>query len=860
MKAFGNIAKDGQIRAIASGTLPSGRPVVVNADGTVSVVSETTVSENIGSESVFESANTQDIASGFDSTNNKVVLAYMDKGNSNYGTAVVGTVSGNSISFGTPVIFNAGQTTKMNVVFDTSNDKIVITYKNDASSDKGTARVGTVSGTSISFGTAVEFETSDAGNQAAVFDSSNNKVVVLYRDGGNSNYGTAIVGTVSGTSISFGTKVVFVSANLQRPGIGFDSTNNKVVVAYQDVSDSNKGKSRVGTVSGTSISFGTAVVFDSGALGSSDPSVLYDTNEQKIVIVYQDEYNSYKGAAIVGTVSGTDISFGTSVVFETGSAEFIDAVYDSNAKKIVVVYEDVASDEDGTVIVGTVSGTSISFGSPSVFANQQPEYCSVVFDSNSNKVVISFRDQGNSNYGTSLVYQTAHVDQNLTSENYIGMSRGSVAQTGSAQNIGTEVVFESAETEYIQCVFDSSNNKIVIVYKDAGNSNYGTAVVGTVSGDSISFGTPVVYESGQVRWQFPVFDSTNNKVVIAYRKDDDGGDGAAIVGTVSGTSISFGSSTEFESGEITSSSIPLTATFDSNEGKVVIAYSRSSSTDLGRAVVGTVSGTSISFGSLVTFQSSATARLTSTFDSNLNKVVIFYRASSEGKAIVGTVSGTSISFGSAVTFTTDTFDYPAATFDSSNNKIVLSYQNGSDVTGVANVGTVSGTSISFGSDVVFRSKNVTFLGTTFDSNANKVIVTYRNSTDSLGELVVGTVSGTSISFASEVTFNTDNTRYTSTTFDSNQNKVVIGFKDHGNNSYGTAFVFQPDTLAITRGEVADSGNVVIDSTNTISRNQIGLTAGQTLFVQTDGTLSETAGSPSVTAGTAISATELIVKG
>jgi hypothetical protein len=41
----------------------------------------------------------------------------------------------------------------------------------------------------------------------------------------------------------------------------------------------------------------------------------------------------------------------------------------------------------------------------------------------------------------------------------------------------------------------ASNNKVVIAYKDAGNSDFGTAIVGTVSGTSISFGTPVVFEN-----------------------------------------------------------------------------------------------------------------------------------------------------------------------------------------------------------------------------------------------------------------------------------------------------------------------------------------------------------------------------
>ena len=77
----------------------------------------------------------------------------------------------------------------------------------------GTAVVGTVSGTSISFGTPVVFAASSPYLIGSTFDPTNGKVVIAYRDGGNSNYGTSIVGTVSGNSISFGSPVVFASAN-----------------------------------------------------------------------------------------------------------------------------------------------------------------------------------------------------------------------------------------------------------------------------------------------------------------------------------------------------------------------------------------------------------------------------------------------------------------------------------------------------------------------------------------------------------------------------------------------------------------------------------------------------------------------
>ena len=75
------------------------------------------------------------------------------------------------------------------------------------------------------------------------FDRSNNRVVIVYRDGANSNYGTAVVGNVSGTSISFGTPVTYNTSGTTDPNaVGFDSNSNKVVIAYRDGGDSDKGK------------------------------------------------------------------------------------------------------------------------------------------------------------------------------------------------------------------------------------------------------------------------------------------------------------------------------------------------------------------------------------------------------------------------------------------------------------------------------------------------------------------------------------------------------------------------------------------------------------------------------------------
>jgi len=357
-----------------------------------------------------------------------------------------------------------------------------------------------------SFGSAVVFESASTSYTSAIYDSTNNKVVIAYRDIDNSGYGTAIVGTVSGTSISFGTAVVFESASVLYTGSAYDSTNDRVVISYQDGGNSNYGTAIVGTVSGTSISFGTAVVFESGTTYTTN--AVYDSTNDRVVVAYSDGSNSFAGTAVVGTVSGTSISFGTPVVFEASPIDFNSATYDSTNDRVVIAYRDTGNSSYGTAIVGTVSGTSISFGTAVVFESATMLSSSCTYDSTNNKVVIAYSDNGNSSYGTAIV--------------------GTVS--GTSISFGTAVVFESASTSYTSAIYDSTNNRVVIAYRNDGNSGYTTAIVGTVSGTSISFGTAVVFNAGSAYYTSATYDSTNDRVVISYRDDGNSEYGTAIVG------------------------------------------------------------------------------------------------------------------------------------------------------------------------------------------------------------------------------------------------------------------------------------------------------------------------------------------
>jgi hypothetical protein len=440
MRFIGNAPVDGEVRAIASGALATGDTVVVNSDGTVSAVAGQSLGS--GSPVTYEAATTIITAATFDSNANKVVIVYRDGGNSNYGTAVVGTVSGTSISFGTPVVFSASVTSNHAVTFDSANAKIVITYEDNGNNEYGTAIVGTVSGTSISFGTAVVYESAQTQQQSCVFDSNSGKVVFAYRDQGNSNYGTAIVGTVSGTSITFGSATVFNTGITNYIDSVFDSSSNKVVLVYQDASNSAYGTAIVGTVSGTSISFGSESVYETSGVYYN--SVSFDSTNNKVVVGYQDSGNGSYGTAAVGTVSGTSISFGTPVVFQSSNSDWVECVYDSSANKTNIFFRDNTSvPYPLTQTVGTVSGTSISFTTPALLENTNASYIATTFDSNLNKIVIAYRDESNSYHGKAIVFQNEST--NLTSENFVGFANSGYAD-GQSAAINSTCMVDSNQT------------------------------------------------------------------------------------------------------------------------------------------------------------------------------------------------------------------------------------------------------------------------------------------------------------------------------------------------------------------------------------------------------------------------------
>jgi len=827
-----------QVSFTASGAISSGQTVALNSDGTVSVIS--------GNGSVVEyedgSVRGQTASGIFDSANNKVIVSYSDSGDTNKGKAVVGTVSGLSISFGTPVQFHAGATYYGGISFDTNAGKCLIVYL-DGDTNQTEAIVGTVSGTSISFGTAATVTTNYGAFPAVAYDSTAQKHLVTYRDDNDSSIGKAKVATISGTSVSFGSEATFEPGRADAGKIAYDANAQKLVVSYYDADNSSYGTSAVGTISGTSVSFGTPVVFRSAT--TSYLSTSYDANAQKVVIAYNDGASTYLPKAIVGTVSGTSITFGAAASLGTVPVNGAPSVaYNPDTQKHTIVWGNQNSPYQVYQVTATVSGTSISATSAIVIYDATnggaPEPQSLVYDTNSDKMVLQMR-KGSTDEGIAFVLNSSFVP----ASSFLGIADAAISDTASGNitikgGVAGTVAYDSgigAETSFDNTAissaitYDANAQKVVVFYDSSDNSSYGYGVVGTISGTSSSWGSSgSANTSGFVQWVDIVYDSNAQKVVAVYNNGTLSDHGYAVVGTVSGTSISWGTPVKYESAGVYYNAI----VYDSNSQKVVISYYDAGNSNYGTSIVGTVSGTSISFGTAVVFNSASTFGISSAFDSVNNKVVNAYRdvgSSNEGRAVVGTVSGTSISFGSDVAFnTTSNTPITATTFDANAGKIVIAYRSDPSNEGKAIVGTVSGTSISFGTEATFSTSTMgsgeRYIAAEYDPSTQTVLIGFRDEGDSnYGKTIVGTVSGTSISFASEETFSSAATLAIDFAYDSNAQKMIVIYRNAS--GVGQSRVYTPDTT---------------------------LTPNTTYYVQSDGSLSTT--SSSVTAGKALSATSI----
>ena len=419
------------------------------------------------------------------------------------------------------------------------------------------------------------------------------------------------------------------------------------------------------------------------------------------------------------------------------------------------------------------------------------------------------------------------------------------------------------------------SGKIVVCYVDVGDTDKGKAVVGTISGTSISFGSPVTYSTGNNQTAQPsiVYNTNLGKIVISYRDYSNSNRGTVVVGEVSGTSITFGSPYVFRTTETRYTQL----SYDPNSQKIVAFYRADDASNIGKARVLTphaTSNTIDSVGTEVSFTSTSIGNdaMEVAYDANAGKHVVYY-ADGAVNMKVATVNGTNVSFGSEleVLGMNPNGGTLSITYDASVQKVVATYGHQNDNKGYVVVGTINGTNISVGSATAVVDDYFYEGYIIYDAAAQKNLVSYRNhSQSSRGESKLITVSGTSVSnIGSATIFSTDGTvNYLHSVYDSQNEKVIVSYKtstsNKGYSSVGsskitTTNLTSENYIGIAAEAISDGATGKINVPTGINQGQTGLTTARTYYVQIDGTLSTSAGSPSVVAGKAISSTKILVQ-
>ncbi len=317
----------------------AGKSVIATIDGTsITWGSEYEFHDDIGYE-----GNTSSVM--IDSTH--VLVTYVDGNSPWYGHAKIGTISsGDEISWGSAQVFNSGTCGDIYCCMLDSTH-VLITYRDSSNSHYGTAIIGVISGSTVTWGSKYTYNTGGGtyGNYCTKLDSTH--FAVVFRESPNW-YGEAIVGVVSnGDEIAFGNAETFrgASTNLS-PITAINSTSFFIGFAIP----SDEGLSTIATVSnGDEISFGSSYSYNGTDWGAMSNPILIDSSH--VLLVYQDYGNSQKGACKLATISNDDeIAYGDKFTWNDNGTFRISAV-GLDSTHVMAFYNTGDFPDNGTAII-----------------------------------------------------------------------------------------------------------------------------------------------------------------------------------------------------------------------------------------------------------------------------------------------------------------------------------------------------------------------------------------------------------------------------------------------------------------------------------------------------------------------------
>ena len=591
----------------------------------------------------------------------------------------------------------------------TDTKAVVISAKNNSS---GTAWVVSVVGNAATYGAGVEFAT--IGTECAVSAMSDTKFAVFYTQSGDCY---VKIGTVSGTTITFGAayQVTVDLANLNDDLALTALSNSLLVFAWQetDTSPYNRYKYlRAGTVSGTVVALGGTVTVGTTAYGYySSWNSLDKVNSSTFIYRYDiDGIGADSGDLRIGTVAGATITMGPYLIDPTGN--YTDAQVRWLGKDRAIVY---SADESitHTMYAAVVSGFGIdwivvdSFGSlNTIGTNDNGNLASRGSVSDTQRAIAVLSE-------SKVVLMSIDRDAGGIGEGqmraWIADISGDIITEGSKYNIGAQKSYQPEEFS----VQEVDSDTFICAWLDAVSSSAFKCLIqaGNVAGTTISLGNTLDWESQfgtagdrtENWYDVDVCAMTDTLAVVAHGAGGSDYNVYVALVSISGNTLSW-LSPEYNPSSYSLLGLDIIRLTNT---KFVLSFSESATPPtihplIGHAMIGDISGGTISFGSKYEFYFNPTAQLVAVSGCRLtdSKFVLTWQ---EGYGVmysrVGVVTGNTIAWGTVQTVFAAYIQPGCITVDRmDDDHFLVSYMNQDAVidTEYFNIGTVVGTEIEFG--------------------------------------------------------------------------------------------------------------------------------------------------------------------
>jgi hypothetical protein len=478
-------ATGGAADFVAQGAISNGATVALRSDGKVEAVTGILQAGSIGSEADAGGTYSVQNACAYDSSTNKMVIVYKQDSDNTY-YSVVGSVSGQSITFGTPAslsITNTQDNERIDVVFNAQENRFVA-FLYDTSTFQVIA--GEVSGTSITWGSAVAMPTNTTRLAAVNIDGTSN--ILTAHVTGADNKATVI--SVSGSTITINTAATIKSGSTNNWNLGLCYNADDDEYGHTFISQNDQYYSFI-TVSGTTPTATTPVLGQGTSPRDSD-IVWHRELQQYVSFVIMNSTafpsTNYGFEARQFTQSGgtiTTISTHNILASTSSGSRIARAIYEPNSKFVFLSYHAMidlngSSFQKAALLQLKINASSIENGelvalnSANVLA-----YGGFAYDSTNKQILVS-----SSKYIDDYVFAQArrYFAEDTNANNFIGFAESAISSgatgtitilsgtntsqsslsVGSKYWVNADGTLSSSQTSYPEAGFATASNTIVM--------------------------------------------------------------------------------------------------------------------------------------------------------------------------------------------------------------------------------------------------------------------------------------------------------------------------------------------------------------------------------------------------------------